>query len=199
MKFLIGTKKGMTQIYDEEGRVFPVTVVSAVKNAVTQVKTPDTDGYVAVQVGYGERKEKNVNKAQLSKGLFHRFKEFRFDEAGELAVGTEIKPDTFEEGDTVTVSAVSKGKGFQGGVKRHGFHGGPRTHGQKHSEREVGSIGATGPARVLKGRKMPGRMGGNRVTTKNLKVVKVDNEKGEIYIKGAVPGRRGTYVEVVSK
>lgn len=202
MKFLIGTKKGMTQVYDEEGRVSPVTVISAVKNTVTQVKNPGADGYTAVQVGYGERAEKNINKAQKTKGVFHRFKEFRFDDAASLEVGTDMEAATFAEGDTVTVSAVSKGKGFQGVIKRHNFRGGPRSHGQKHSERAPGSIGG-GPGRaggrVVKGMRMAGRMGGDRITVKNLKVVKVDQERGEIYIRGAVPGRRGAYVEVVSK
>lgn len=200
MKFFIGTKQGMTQVYDTEGQVHPVTVVSAVKNAVTQVKTDAADGYTAVQVGYDEKKEKNINKAQKAKGLFAKYKEFRFDGVGELEVGAAIEPTVFEEGDTVTVSATSKGKGFQGVVKRHNFAGGRRSHGQKHSEREPGSIGG-GPGRaggrVVKGMKMGGRMGSDRVTVKNLRVVKVDANKGEIYIKGAVPGRRGTYVEIV--
>lgn len=204
MKFIVGTKKGMTQVFDADGRVHPVTVISAPKNTVTQVKTAESDGYEAVQIGYGVRKEKNVNKAQKPKGLFSGFKEFRIAEAdsGQWAVDSRIGADIFKEGDTVTVSATSKGRGFQGVVKRHGFHGGPRTHGQKHSEREAGSIGG-GPGRaggrVVKGMRMAGRMGGDRVTVKNLKVVRVDTERGEIFIRGAVPGRRGAWVEVISK
>lgn len=202
MKFIVGTKKGMTQVFDADGNVHPVTVIVAPKVTVTQVKTSETDGYNAVQIGIGERKEKNVNKAQRSKGLFARFKEFRFDDKAEFETGSAIDVSVFEEGDTVAVSATSKGKGFQGVVKRHGFAGGRRTHGQKHSEREPGSIGG-GPGRaggrVVKGMRMAGRMGGDRITVKNLKVVRVDAEKGELYIRGAVPGKRGAYVEVVSK
>lgn len=201
MKFFIGTKQGMTQVYDQEGRVHPVTVISTVKNAVTQVKTDKADGYTAVQVGFDEKSEKNINKPQRAKGTFAKYKEFRVDTAEGVEVGSAIEPTVFEEGDTVAVSAVSKGKGFQGVVKRHGFAGGRRTHGQKHSEREPGSIGGgAGRAggRVVKGMKMGGRMGADRVTVKNLRVVKVDKETGDIYIRGAVPGRRGTYVEIVS-
>lgn len=190
----------MTQVFDGEGRVHPVTVISGITNAVTQVKTNDTDGYAAVQVGYGEKGEKNVHKAQKAKGTFAHYKEFR-TEAGDLAVGAVIEPTMFEEGETVTVSAISKGKGFQGVVKRHGFAGGRRSHGQKHSEREPGSIGGgAGRAggRVVKGMRMGGRMGADRVTVKNLSIVKVDAEKGELYIRGAVPGRKGTFVEIVA-
>lgn len=204
MKFIVGTKKGMTQVFDADGRVHPVTVISAPKNTVTQVKTAESDGYEAVQVGYGTRKEKNVNKAQKPKGLFSGFKEFRMSEvdSGQWTVDSTIGADSFKEGDIVTVSAVSKGRGFQGVVKRHGFHGGRRSHGQKHSEREAGSIGG-GPGRaggrVVKGMRMAGRMGATRVTVKNLTVVRVDAERGEIFIRGAVPGRAGTMVEIVSK
>ena len=191
----------MTQVFDAEGVVYPVTVIAAPKVTVTQVKTMEKDGYEAVQVGFGVRKEKNVHKAQRAKGLFAGFKEFRFDGAQAMETNGTLDVASFAEGDTVTVSAVSKGKGFQGVVKRHGFHGGPRTHGQKHSEREAGSIGG-GPGRaggrVVKGMRMAGRMGGDRVTVKNLRVVRVDTEKGEIFIKGAVPGRPGTSVEIVS-
>lgn len=202
MKFFVGTKKGMTQVFDAEGNVTPVTVISAPALTVTQVKTTETDGYTAVQIGVGSRKEKNVNKAQKPKGTFAKFKEFRIDGAPTQEKGATLDISIFEVGDTVQVSAISKGKGFQGVVKRHGFHGGRRTHGQKHSEREAGSIGG-GPGRaggrVVKGMRMAGRMGGDRITVQNLKVVRVDAEKGELLIKGAVPGRRGTYVEVVSK
>ena len=202
MKFFVGTKKGMAQVFDVDGNVTPVTVVSAPALTVTQVKTIDSDGYNAVQLGVGTRKEKNVNKAQRTKGNFANFKEFRLSDAPTQEKNSALDVSVFEAGDTVMVSAISKGKGFQGVVKRHGFAGGRRTHGQKHSEREAGSIGG-GPGRaggrVVKGMRMAGRMGGERVTIKNLKVVRVDAEKGEIFIKGAVPGRRGTYVEIVSK
>jgi large subunit ribosomal protein L3 len=202
MKFIVGTKKGMTQVFDADGRVHPVTVVVAPKVTVTQVKAKDTDGYVAVQIGYGVRKESRVRKPQRTKGLFRGFKEFRVSDASTFSVGSVIDASIFSEGETVSVSAISKGKGFQGVVKRHGFSGGPRTHGQKHSEREAGSIGG-GPGRaggrVVKGMRMAGRMGGERVTVKNLKVIKVDSETGEMMIEGAIPGRPGTVVEVYSK
>jgi large subunit ribosomal protein L3 len=204
MKFIIGTKVGMTQVFDTAGVVHPVTVIAVVPNAVTQVKTAEKDGYSAVQVGYGSRKEKNVNKAQRAKGNFAGFKEFSAEggPASGWQVGTVIEPTIFTEGDTVQVSAISKGKGFQGVVKRYNFKGGPRSHGQKHSERERGSSGG-GPGRaggrVALGMRMAGRVGGERVTVKNLSIVGVDADKKELYIEGAVPGRRGTYVEVVSK
>ncbi len=187
----------MTQLFDEEGRVHPVTVLKTSPVTVTQVKTEATDGYAAVQVGYGKKSAKRINKAQkvhMKDGLFATLKEVKGLE-GELAVGSAL-PNAFEAGDIVEVSAISKGKGFQGVVKRHGFHGGPRSHGQKHSEREPGSIGAGGYQRVFKGTRMGGRMGGDRITVKNLTVVSVDNEANEIYIRGAIPGRRGTLVEV---
>ncbi len=193
----------MTQIFDDQGRVWPGTVLKTGPLEVTQVKTPETDGYAAVQVGFGEQKEARVNKAQLghAKGkAFQVMKEFR-SEAGDLAVGSAITPDVFEAGDEVTVSGTSKGKGFAGVVKRHGFHGGRRSHGQKHSEREPGSIGGGGRAggRVAKGMRMGGRMGGDRVTVTNLKVLRVDVARGEIIISGAVPGAPGSLVEVVSQ
>lgn len=191
----------MSQVFNAAGVVTPVTVIALPKSVVTQIKTKDTDGYSAVQIGYGERRDKNVNKAQKGKGLFAGYKEFRVDTAG-MEVGKAVSADTFAEGDTVTVSAVSKGRGFQGVVKRYNFKGGPRSHGQKHSERERGSSGG-GPGRaggrVVKGMRMAGRMGGERVTVRNLSIVKVDATKGEIYISGAVPGRRGSLVEIVSK
>lgn len=199
MKFLIGTKKGMTQVFDADGRVHPVTIVALPSLSVTQVKTVEKDGYSAVQVGYGEQKEFRINKAQKPKGNFRGFKEFRIDDTTTFSTGTAIDPSVFAEGDTVSVSAISKGKGFQGVVKRYGFKGGPRSHGQKHSERERGSSGG-GPGRaggrVVKGMRMAGRMGGDRITVQNLKVVKIDPEGRQIFIRGAVPGRRGTVVEV---
>jgi len=191
----------MTQIFDNEGNVHPATVVSAGPVVVTQVKTKEKDGYEAIQVGFGVRNAKNINKAQQGHfkdlGNFSVVREFPMPE-GEVKVGDTIDLSVFAVGDTVTVSAVSKGKGFQGVVKRHGFHGGPRSHGQKHSEREPGSIGATGPQRVFKGTRMAGRMGSDRITTKNLKVVAVDTENNQIYIQGAIAGRRGTVVEIIA-
>jgi large subunit ribosomal protein L3 len=156
------------------------------------------DGYEAIQVGQGEQKGTRVSKALLGhlKGTaYSTLKEFR-TAPGDLQVGATIACDVFVKGDVVTVSSVSKGKGFQGGMKRHGFHGGWHQHGQKHSMREVGSIGATGPQRVLKGKKMAGRMGSDRVTQKNVTILDVDAVNGLILIKGAVAGKRGTLVEI---
>jgi len=204
VKFIVGTKQGMTQVFDADGRVHPVTVVQTPVATVTQVKTSDIDGYTAVQIGYGVQKESRIRKPQRAKGMFKGLKEFRIAKAdsGQWTVGSTTSADIFKEGDTVTVSATSKGKGFQGVVKRYGFKGGPRSHGQKHSERERGSSGG-GPGRaggrVVKGMRMAGRMGGNRVTVQNLTVVRVDTEKGELFIEGAVPGRKGTVVEIYAK
>lgn len=169
MKFILGTKQNMTQVFDKEGRVHPATVLSVGENVITQVKAKEKDGYQAIQIGHGSKKEKNVNKPMKGhlKGLtmFQVLREFRLeDDSGEFKRGKIIDVSTFEPGDIVHVSAVSKGKGFQGVVKRHGFHGGPRSHGQKHTERSAGSIGAQGAQKVHKGKKMPGRMGGDRVT-----------------------------------
>lgn len=204
MKFILGTKVNMTQLFDEKGVVFPVTAIAVLPNTVTKIITDDKGGYKAVQVGYGEQKESRVNKAQLGanggKG-YKMMKEFRLAENATVAVGDTITADTFEKGDNVIVTGTSKAKGFQGVVKRHGFHGGPRSHGQKHSEREAGSIGG-GPGRaggrVVKGMRMAGRTGGDTVTVKGLKVVAVDAENNMIYIGGAVPGRRGTFIQLVS-
>ena len=197
MKFILGTKQNMTQLFAEEGKVHPVTVVKAEDLVVTQVKTKLKDGYEAIQVGFGTKKEKNINKAQKGHmkdlGNFRHLKEISGITEGVL--GDKVE-STLEAGDVVVVSAISKGKGFQGVVKRHGFHGGPRSHGQKHSEREGGSIGAGGYQRVFKGTRMPGRMGGDRVSVKNLVVMAYDKDTKEVYIRGAVPGRRGTLVEI---
>lgn len=205
MKFLLGTKEYMTQIFREDGTVVPVTVLSATPLTVTEVK--EHTRFQTVQVGFGERKTKNVAKPQAKRfpleggKTYKTIKEFRLPdgEKTSLEVGATIDAATFAVGDKVQIASVSKAKGFQGVVKRHGFKGGPRTHGQKHSEREPGSIGATGPQRVFKGIRMAGRMGGDRITVKNLVVAEVLPKEGKIYIKGAVPGRRGTLVEIVSK
>jgi large subunit ribosomal protein L3 len=162
MKFLLGTKENMTQIFTEGGVVVPVTVIKTSANVITQVKTSDKDGYQAIQIGFGEKKAKNVSKPLKGHvkelGNFAHLKEVKA--LGEFNIGDKIEVDTFQEGDNVTVSAISKGKGFQGVVKRHGFKGGRRSHGQKHSEREPGSIGVGGIQRVFKGMRMGGRMGG---------------------------------------
>jgi len=196
-KFILGTKQEMTQIFNEEGRAFPTTVIKMCPLIVTQVKTEEKDGYKSIQVGAGEKKEKNINKAQKSLGgNFKYIKEFNIEDSGKYKVGDKIGTDIFEVGDLVVVTGTSKGKGFQGVVKRHGFAGGRRTHGQKHSEREPGSIGAGGVQRVIKGMRMAGRMGGETITVKNLKVLNIDKENGLLYIGGAIPGRRGTLIEI---
>ena len=203
MKFTIATKENMTRIFADDGRAYAGTILRVQPVTVTQVKTADgKDGYAAVQIGMGTRKTKNVSKPVLGhtggKG-YETIREFRTDDAAE--VGSTIDVSVFEVGDSVRVSGLTKGKGFAGVVKRHGFHGGPRSHGQKHTERAPGSIGGSGGragGRVAKGLKMAGRMGADRVTVTNLKVLAVDKAAGQIIISGAVPGRRGTLLEVVS-
>lgn len=205
MKYILGKKEGMTQIFDDNGQVWPVTVIQAGPITVTQLKTNQTDGYDAIQFSFAKQKETRVGKAlqghfkKANQGAFAVVRELRLSAAPERALGDVLSvSDVFQAGDQVTVSAVSKGKGFQGVVKRHGFHGGPRSHGQKHSEREPGSIGggARAGGRVAKGMRMGGRMGGERVTVKNLKVVAIDAEHNQLLVSGAVPGRKGTIVEI---
>jgi len=207
-KFLLGKKLGMTQVYKED-EVIPVTLVESGPNFVTQVKTKDSDGYEAVQVGFGTKKEKNIKKPQrghLAKATSDKrqatnlrwLREFRINNT-ELKSGDQIDVSTFAPGDKVNIIAISKGKGFQGVVKRHGFSGGPKSHGQKDRHRAPGSIGASWPQHVIKGMRMAGRMGGDRVTVKNLEVIEVDSENNLIALKGAVPGRRGTLVVLSAK
>lgn len=202
MKFMLGTKGRMTQIFDDKGVVTPGTVIMAGPMTVTQVKTKETkDGYAAVQLAFGTRKEKNVSKpvrGHLKDLPMARFiREYR-TEAGDAKRGDTVDLSVFAEGDVVEVSAISKGKGFQGVVKRHGFSGGPRSHGQKNKERAPGSLGggARAGARVAKGMRMAGRMGNERITVKNLRVLQIDKEAGAIVISGAIPGRPGTLVEI---
>ena len=204
MKFMLARKVAMTRVFGDDGRARAGTLLLAAPLTVTQVKSVEgADKYAAIQVGEGVRKAKNISKAVLghTKGKgFSEIREFRTTDTAE--VGSEIKVDIFAVGDVVSVVGVSKGKGFAGVVKRHGFHGGPRTHGQKHSEREAGSIGGSGGragGRVAKGMKMAGRLGGDRVTVKNLKVLAIDAATNEIIVSGAVPGRRGTLLEIVSQ
>ena len=187
----------MTQVFEEDGRVNAGTLLTVGSNVITQVKTLETDGYSAVQVGFDTQRVERLNKPQASKA-FKVLKEFRLDDTSDFTVGKEITIDTFTEGEMIEIAGTSKGKGFAGVVKRHGFHGGRRSHGQKHSEREPGSLGGGGRdgGRVAKGKRMAGRMGGDRITSKGLTVVSVSPETGEIFIRGAVPGRRGTLVEV---
>lgn len=201
MKFIIGTKLNMTQRFDDKGVVYPVTAIKVEANTVTRIKTVESDGYSAVQVGAGEQKESRRTKAELGSlggKAYKVVREFRTD-SPEVATGDTMSAEVFAAGDSVIVTGTSKSKGFQGVVKRHGFHGGPRSHGQKHSEREPGSIGG-GPGRaggrVVKGMRMAGRTGGDTVTVKGLKVVAVEGDT--IFIGGAVPGRRGSLVRIVS-
>ncbi len=201
-KAILTTKVGMTQIFNEDGVLTPVTVLQAGPCVVTQVKTVENDGYAAVQVGFGDIREKLVNKPM--KGHFakagvapKRFvREFRLEDAESYAVGQEIKADVFAVGDKVDATAKSKGKGFQGAIKRHGQSRGPMAHGSKY-HRHAGSNGsATTPGRVFKGKKMPGHMGAVRITVQNLEVVRVDAEQNLILVKGAVPGPKKSLVMI---
>ena len=196
-KFMFGTKGRMTQVFADDGSVKAATVVTASPLTVTQEKTVEKDGYTALQVGIGTKKESRIKRAQSGKPFSH-FREIYRAEDSELKAGSLIDISIFAPGDVVAVSAISKGKGFQGVVKRHGFHGGPRSHGQKNKERSPGSIGGGGRAgaRVIKGMRMAGRMGGDRVTVKNLTVLQVDTATNTLVISGAIPGRPGTLVEV---
>lgn len=200
MTGILGRKIGMTQIFDEKGKVIPVTVVEAGPCTVVQVKTADTDGYDALQLGFDEiRKEKRVNKPMMGHfkkaGIkpYRLLREFRMSG---LNVGDQVTVEQFKKGDRVSVSGLSKGKGFQGVMKRHGYGGGPGSHGSMFN-RAPGSIGSSAfPSRVWKNKGMPGRMGGRRVTVKNLTVVDIRPEQNLILLKGAVPGHKGSYVEL---
>lgn len=203
MKFILGRKLNMTQIFDKDGLVQPATMVEASPIVVTQIKTKENDGYTAVQVATGSKNPNRVNKAMKGHtkdlGSFtdlREFRDFASDSTPSQKVGDKIDLTQFKEGDVIEVSAISKGKGFQGVVKRHGFGGGPRSHGQKHSEREPGSIGGGLRNKVPKKMRMAGRMGSDRITIKNLKVVHIDSASNTLYISGAIPGRKGTLVEI---
>jgi large subunit ribosomal protein L3 len=197
---ILGTKVGMTHLFTEEGKMVPVTVIQAGPVFVTQIKTTDSDGYNAVQVGFGAAKEKHLTfpkfghlkKAGLTQNL-KTLKEFRVDVTDGLELGQEIKADIFAEGDKITVTGTSKGKGFQGGVKRYHFKGQHMTHGFMTHRRPL-SNGATGPQRVFKGSRRPGRMGGDTVTQKGLKIVRVDAERNLILVDGSVAGPNGALV-----
>ena len=198
MKYIIGTKQNMTQIFNEEGAVFPVTVIKAGPVVVTQIKTEEKDGYKAIQVGFGSKHEKNVSKPVKghTKGqTFALLREYELEDGVEVAVGDTIDLSIFEKGEKIRTASISKGKGFQGVVKRHGFKGGRRSHGNKHSEREPGSIGNGGVQRVFKGTRMGGRMGTDRVTEPHT-IIDILPETGEILVSGSVSGRRGTIVEI---
>lgn len=201
-KAILGTKIGMTQLFDEDGKVIPVTVVEAGPCTVVQKKTNETDGYEAIQVGFGTVKEKKLNKPQ--KGHFAKadvaarkfLKEFRLSDISAYNVGDEIKADIFAAGDNIDVTGTSKGKGFAGPMKRWGLHRGPMAHGSGY-HRGSGSMGACStPGRVMKGKKLPGHMGNVKVTVQNLEIVKVDAEKNLILVKGAIPGNKGGLVVI---
>lgn len=201
-KAILTTKVGMTQIFNEDGVLTPVTVLQAGPCVVTQVKTVENDGYSAVQVGFGDIREKLVNKpktghfAKAGVAVKRFVKEFRFEDSENYAVGQEIKADIFAVGDKIDATAKSKGKGFQGAIKRHGQSRGPMTHGSKY-HRHAGSNGsATTPGRVFKGKNMPGQMGAVRVTVQNLEVVRVDADKNLILVKGSVPGPKKSLVMI---
>ena len=217
-KAILATKVGMTQIFNEDGSLIPVTVLQAGPCVVTQIKTVENDGYSAVQVGFVDKKDKIVNKdkagkkevihrngtTKAEKGHFEKagvsskrfVREFKFENADEYALAQEIKADIFAEGDKIDATATSKGKGFQGAIKRHGQHRGPMAHGSKF-HRHQGSNGAcSDPSRVFKGKGMPGQMGNKRITIQNLEIVKVDVENNLLLVKGAVPGPKKSLVTI---
>ena len=201
-KGIIGRKIGMTQIFDEKGNVIPVTVIEAGPCIVAQVKTVETDGYNAVQLGFGEVKDKHINKPEkghfAKAGLANKkhLREFRLDSVEGIKVGDEVKADVFEAGEKIDVQGISKGKGFQGNIKRHGQHRGPMAHGSMY-HRRPGSMGATStPGRVFKGKKLPGHMGNVVSSILNLEVVKVDTDKNVLLVKGSIPGAKKAIVRV---
>jgi large subunit ribosomal protein L3 len=203
MSGLLGKKVRMTQVFDDTGRSIPVTVIAAGPCYVSQVKTVDKDGYEAVQVGYIELKEKHTKKpiaGHLKKANLKPLKylrEFDMPINAEVKVGDELKVDMFKEGEEVVISGLAKGRGFQGVMKRHGFHGAQKTHGQSDRERAPGSIGqSSDPSRVIKGMKMAGKMGNNKVTIPLVEVVKIDTERNLIFVKGPVPGGPDSLIEI---
>ena len=203
-KGLIGKKVGMTQIFDEKGMIIPVTVIEAGPCVVSQVKTVETDGYNAVQLGFGEVKAHKVNKpkaghfAKANVEAKKHLREFRLEDVSNVKVGDEVKADTFEQGEKIDVQGISKGKGFQGVIKRHGQHRGPMGHGSMY-HRRPGSMGSTStPGRVFKGKKLPGHMGVQKITIQNLEIIKVDMDKNVILVKGSVPGPKGAILKLKS-
>ena len=217
-KAILATKVGMTQIFNEDGVLTPVTVLQAGPCVVTQVKTVENDGYSAIQVGFVDKKDKVVTKdssgkkaiahrngvTRAEKGHFDKagvsgkrfVREFRFEDAETYALAQEIKADIFEAGDKIDASAVSKGKGFQGAIKRHNFHRGPMTHGSKFHRHQGSSGAASDPGKVFKGKKMPGQMGNKRITVQNLEIVRVDAENNLLLVKGSVPGPKRSMVTI---
>ena len=204
MKFILGLKLGMSQVFDEKGRVIPVTLIEAGPCQVLQLKSKEKDGYQAVQIGFKEiSKKKNIKKPMVKKP-FKYLKEYKIPACAgrqdtKYKLQDKIDVSIFQEGDRLKISGISKGKGFAGAVKRWGFKGkATATHGTKHDHRTLGSVGSSFPERVIKGKKMPGRMGSERTTVKNLKVIKIDKENNLLAIKGAVPGRKGALLEIRS-
>ncbi|MDO8486303.1 MAG: 50S ribosomal protein L3 [Candidatus Staskawiczbacteria bacterium] len=207
MKFILGQKIGMTQMFDKDGKVIPVTLILGGPCYVLQKKTKESavagakqgkkDGYEAIQIGFSKIEKKNKIKKSLKSRPYKYVKEFKGDiDISKYNTGDEINVSIFNEGDKIKVSGISKGKGFQGGVKRHGFSGRNATHGVKHEQRTIGSTGSRFPQRVIKGRRMPGRMGYERISVKNLKIAKVDKENNLLAVKGAIPGHKGTLLEI---
>ena len=203
-KGIIGKKVGMTQIFDEKGNVIPVTAIETEGNIVAQIKTVETDGYQSVQLGYGDVKDKHINKPEA--GHFAKAKlpnkkhlrEFRLDSVENYKVGDEVKVDIFEAGEKVDIQGTSKGKGFQGVIKRHGQHRGPMGHGSMYHRRPGSMVSTSTPGRVFKGKKLPGHMGKVTVTIQNLEIVKVDTDKNVLLVKGSVPGPKGAILKVKS-
>jgi len=202
-KGILGRKIGMTQVFAENGDLIPVTVVEAAPNVVLQKKTVETDGYVSVQLGFDDKREKLSNKpekghvAKASTAPKRFVREFRGEGLAELEIGQEVKVDVFAEGDIVDVTGISKGKGFQGSIKRHGQSRGPMAHGCRY-HRRPGSMGPVAPNRVFKGKALPGRMGGEQITVQNLEIVKVDVERNLLLIKGNVPGAKKALLKIKS-
>jgi large subunit ribosomal protein L3 len=196
MKYILGKKLGMSQMFDKNGKLTPVTLLSVGPCYVLQKKNKEKDGYDAIQVGFKKIEKKNkVGKSMKGKEYTY-IKEQRIQGDDGSKIGDEIDASIFQEGQIIKVSGISKGKGFQGGVKKHGFHGRNATHGVKHEHRTIGSTGTRFPQHVMKGRKMPGRMGFERVTVKNLKIMKIDKDNNLLVIKGAVPGTNRTLLEI---
>jgi len=202
MKFILGKKIRMSQIFDENDKVIPVTLIDAGPCYVTQVKTEEKDGYSSVQIGFEEKKDKHTNKAQQGhfkkSGIGNNLRYLKEFKAEGLKIGDKIDVSIFNPGEIVRVSGISKGKGFQGVVKRHGFSGAKATHGTKHNERAPGSIGSAWPQRVFKGKRMAGRMGSDRITVEGLEIVGIDKEENLLVIRGALPGRKGTLLEIIT-
>lgn len=192
--FMLGKKIEMSQIFDEKGNVIPITLIEAGPCFITQIRTKEKDGYEAIQIGFEKLKDKKITKSKKNKP-YKYLREFKSDSLN-YKQGDQIDISVFKEGDKIKIAGISKGKGFSGAVKKWGFHGRGGSHGVKHEERTIGSTGCRFPQRVIKGKKMPGRAGSQRITVKNLKIVKIDPEKNLLAVRGAVPGRKGTLLEI---